>query len=146
MKFDRLGLSPDPHNLRGAMKTEPDRSGSTLTAGSGLRLGVAGFRHADLFNPHRLRDLTEIFEREVERADPELMVAWRAYGSSPDSTPPKQVSDLLVRMGPHLSRFVARLFGVVEELQRIRTATRNEDPIFRFKVDFLRRRAQITVQ
>ncbi|HMC83523.1 MAG TPA: pyridine nucleotide-disulfide oxidoreductase, partial [Candidatus Polarisedimenticolia bacterium] len=128
------------------MKTEPDRSGSTLTAGSGLRLGVAGFRHADLFNPHRLRDLTEIFEREVERADPELMVAWRAYGSSPDSTPPKQVSDLLVRMGPHLSRFVARLFGVVEELQRIRTATRNEDPIFRFKVDFLRRRAQKNVQ
>ena len=55
------------------MKTEPDRSGSTLTAGSGLRLGVAGFRHADLFNPHRLRDLTEIFEREVERAEHERL-------------------------------------------------------------------------
>ncbi|HEV8374688.1 MAG TPA: FAD-dependent oxidoreductase, partial [Candidatus Polarisedimenticolia bacterium] len=127
------------------MKTEPGRSGSTLAAGSGLLLGIPGFQFLDLFDPLRLRDLTEVFHQEVERSDADLMQSWRAYVAAPDSVPPRQVSDLLVRMGPHLSRFVTRLFGIDEEIQRIRTATRQEDPIFRFKVDFLRRRVQKNV-
>jgi NADPH-dependent glutamate synthase beta subunit-like oxidoreductase/NAD(P)H-flavin reductase len=127
------------------MKTEPGRSGSTLAAGSDLRLGFPEFQFLDLFDPLRLRDLTGLFHREVERSDGDLMQSWRGYSTSPDSLSPRQVSDLLVRMAPHLGQFLVRLFGIEEEAQRIRTATRQEDPIFRFKVDFLRRRVQKNV-
>src|SRR5580765_5532413 len=98
------------------MSTEPSRSGPAPAAGSDLQLGIPGFQYADLYDPDRLRDLAELFHREVEAADPGLMAAWRAYASAPDSTPPRQVSDLLVRMGPHASRFLARLFNVQKEL------------------------------
>ncbi|MCI0410763.1 MAG: hypothetical protein L0191_19750, partial [Acidobacteria bacterium] len=127
------------------MKTEPGPSGSTQAAGSDLHLGIPGLQFADLHDPERLRELTTSFEKEVELADPALFLAWHEYGAAPDTTPPKRVSDLLVRMGPYLSRFVARLFGIEESLRSLRLATRNEDPINRFKVEFLRRRVQKNV-
>ena len=128
------------------MKTEPGRSGSALAAGSDLRLGIPGFQYADLHDPDRLRELTEVFFREVEKSEPVLRSAWRTYQARPDSTPAREVSELLVRMGPHLSRFLARLFGLQEERDRILQATLADDPIFRFKVDFVRRRVQRKVQ
>src|SRR5262245_239388 len=131
--------------MKGAMKTEPGPSGSTQAVGSDLRLGITGLSYADLHDPDRLGELTESFENELELADRELFIAWREYEAAPDATPAKRVSDLLVRMGPHLSGFIGRLFGVEESLKNLRTATRNEDPIFRFKVDFLRRRVQKNV-
>ena len=127
------------------MTTEPGWPESTQAAGRNLRLGISGLQYSDLHDPERLRQLTELFEAEVELADRDLMVAWRGYCAAPDTTPPKRVSDLLVRMSPHLSRFVAKLFGVEDSLKRLRLATRDEDPIFRFKVDFLRRRVQKNV-
>ena len=140
-----LNLMKDPSPMKAAMKTEPDWSDSTQAAGPGLRLGISGLQYSDLHDPARLRELTERFEAEVELADRDLMTAWRGYCAAPDTTPPKRISDLLVHMGPHLSRFVAKLFGVEDSLKRLRMATRDEDPIFRFKVDFLRRRVQKNV-
>jgi len=131
--------------MNGAMKSEPGGSGSPRAAGSEIQLGFPGLRYADLHDPDRLRELAELFDREVEKADRDLMAAWREYRSAPDTTPPKRVSDLLVRMGPHLSRFLAKLFCIEASLSTLRVATRNEDPIFRFKVDFLRRRVQKNV-
>jgi NADPH-dependent glutamate synthase beta subunit-like oxidoreductase/NAD(P)H-flavin reductase len=128
--------------MKGAMKTEPGRSGSTVAAGSPLRLGIPGFQYSDLHDPEGLQRLTQTFESEVEASDPALMVAWREYRSAPQSTPPKKISDLLVRMSPLVSRFVARLFGVEDALRRILDATQREEALFRFKVDFLRRRVQ----
>ena len=124
------------------MQTEPGRSGSTLAAGSVPRLGIPGFQFNDLFRTDRLRDLTQRFEQGVETADPVLVQEWRAYAAAPDATPPKKISDLLVRMAPHLSAFLGRLFGVEVAQRGLRSATREQDPIFRFKVDFLRRRVQ----
>jgi NADPH-dependent glutamate synthase beta subunit-like oxidoreductase/NAD(P)H-flavin reductase len=131
--------------MKEVMKTEPGRPGSAQAAGTDLHLGIPGLKFSDLFDPAKLRELTDTFEREVDAADRNLMTAWRAYREAPDAAAPKQVSDLLVRMSPHLSRFVARLFGAEEALQSLREATRNEDPVFRFKVEILRRRVQRNV-
>jgi hypothetical protein len=127
------------------MKTQPGGLCPAPAAGPDLQPEIPGFQYADLHDPGRLRDLGGVFFREVEAADPALLSSWRAYESAPDSTPPRQASGLLVRMAPHLSRFLARLFGVQEEMARILAATRGKDPIFRFKVDFLRRRVQRNV-
>jgi len=126
--------------------TEPSRSGPALAAGSDLHLGIPGYCYADLYDSGRLRELTDLFYGDVKTSDPGLMSAWDHYRSAPDSLHAKVVSELLVRMGPHLSRFLARLFKVEKEAAKILAATRAEDPVFRFKVDFLRRRVQRNIQ
>ena len=62
---------------------------------------------------------------------------------APDAPrPPVALSDLLIAMAPHVSRFLTRLFDVGGAgHRRSRDATRAQDDLFRFKVDFVRRRA-----
>ena len=52
-----------------------------------------------------------LVRQEVAAADPVLWDAWSAYAAQPDAPPPPvEVSDLIVRMAPHVSGFIARLF------------------------------------
>jgi len=106
-----------------------------------LPLGIDGFRYADLHVPARLRDLHEVFAREAAAADPVLWAEWSAYALAPD-TPraAAALSDLIVRMAPHVSRFLARLFRVERAEADAVEATRALDTLFRFKADFVRRR------
>ena len=48
-----------------------------------LRLGVAGFTYRDLYKPHRLRELLDIFEAEVAGKNPELFSKWDEYRRNP---------------------------------------------------------------
>jgi len=106
-----------------------------------LQLGVAGFSYSDLYEPDRLRALHQRFDDEVRSEAPEFWARWDAYRRAPDEPrPPAALSALLVEMGARVGRFVGRLFGVEAELSAIREETRRQDPLFRFKVDFLRRR------
>ena len=56
------------------------------------------------------------------------------------------MSDLIVRMAPHVSRFVSRLFRIDEATAGAVAGTRALDALFRFKVDFVRRRVLPTVK
>ena len=110
-------------------------------APAGLRLGVDGFSYPDLCQPDRLRALHDRFDDEVRQAAPAFWARWDDYRRSPDAArPATETSALLVEMAAHVSAFVARLFGVESELAAIREDTRRQDPLFRFKVDFVRRR------
>jgi hypothetical protein len=78
-----------------------------------MPLGIAGFSYADLYAPSRLRDLYDAFCARVAADDPALWGQWDAYRAAPETVPsPIERSDLLVRMAPHLSRFVTALFAV----------------------------------
>ena len=105
-------------------------------------MGIAGFSYADLHRPERLRDLYETFCIRVEAQEPELWSAWDAYRQAPDAPrSPIERSDLIVRMAPHVSRFVASLFHVDDAWAGIAASTLELDALFRFKVDFVRKRA-----
>jgi NADPH-dependent glutamate synthase beta subunit-like oxidoreductase/NAD(P)H-flavin reductase len=105
-------------------------------------LGVPGYSFADLHEPERLSSLYERFCEEVQSADPSLWRKWDAYRQAPDAPrPPLVLSNLLVAMAPHVSRFVKRLFDVDAPGAAITASTRAQDDLFRFKVDFVRRRA-----
>ena len=105
-------------------------------------LGLSGFTYADLHRPERLRDLYERFCEEVAAVDPGFWPEWDAYRRAPDAArTPTEVSSLLVRMAPHVSRFLTRLFGDGPEADRLRAETAALDQLFHFKVDFVRRRA-----
>src|SRR2546423_10794655 len=105
-------------------------------------LGVPGYSYADLHDPERLSSLYERFCEQVEADDAPLWREWKAYREAPDAPrPPIALSNLIIAMAAHVSRFVARLFDVDRPLESIAHATRAQDDLFRFKVDFVRRRA-----
>jgi len=111
-------------------------------AAASIDLGVSGYTFADLHDPERLASLYERFCEEVEAADPAFWAKWDAYRKAPDGPrTPLEVSNLLVDMAPYVSRFLTRLFQVQSDLDALRRATTAQDDLFRFKIDFVRRRA-----
>src|SRR5689334_802529 len=105
-------------------------------------LGIPGYSYTDLHDPERLSSLYERFCEQVNADNPELWREWDAYRRDPDAPrPPIALSHLLIAMAPHVSRFIARLFDVDRPLTAIVRATEEQDALFRFKVDFVRRRA-----
>src|SRR2546425_5897191 len=104
-------------------------------------LGVPGYSFADLHEPERLSSLYERFCEEVQASDPALWREWDAYRQAPGAPrPPIALSNLLIAMAPHVSRFVKRLFDVDAPAAAVAAATHAQDDLFRFKVDFVRRR------
>ena len=104
-------------------------------------LGIPGFSFADLHQPARLGDLYRRFAGEVQASEPELWAQWEQYRSVPESLGAVARGNLVVAMAPHLSRFVTRLFSVGSDADALVAATRAYDALFRFKIDFVRRRA-----
>jgi hypothetical protein len=105
-------------------------------------LGIEGFTYGDLYRPERLRALAEAFYAEVESSDASLHARLAEYvgarGENLKGT--RAESELLIEAAPHLSRFVARLFGVEPERERLAESIRAQDPVFQFK-QFVQRRA-----
>ena len=127
----------------GGKRTHPSTtlSDSQRTATSTTVLGVPGYTFGDLHDPERLASLYERFCEEVGAADPELWHEWQAYRSVPDAPPPPIVlSNLLVTMASHVSRFVAQLFNIQPSVDTLTAITHNQHDLFRFKVNFVRRR------
>ncbi len=106
-----------------------------------LRLGLAGFSYPDLYKSERLKDLLDTFDCEVAAANPELFSAWDDYRNYPEKnrTAP-EIAALFVGMAAHVSQFLTKLFGIEQEVDALASATSDQDPVFRFKVDFVRRR------
>ncbi len=113
----------------------------SATPASRQPLGLPEFTFADLHLPARLADLHARFAAEVRAVEPELWARWEAHGAAPTALGPVDRSALIVALAPYVSRFVARLFAVGEAADALAAATRAYDDLFRFKVDFVRRRA-----
>jgi NADPH-dependent glutamate synthase beta subunit-like oxidoreductase/NAD(P)H-flavin reductase len=112
------------------------------TATSQMPMGIAGFTYGDLHEAERLASLYEHFCEDVQAADPAFWAEWDAYRAAPEAPrPPIVTSSLITRMAPYVSRFVTRLFDVEAAASLLRTATRDQDELFRFKIDFVRKRA-----
>lgn len=106
--------------------------------GEDFELGVAGFRFSDLYDPWRLRDLHRAFWLEAEQAAPGLSARFQRHAAG-ELSPPDQ-SELLIEVAAILSGFLAKLFRVEAEAGVIRRSTVGQQPVFRFKQDFLRTR------
>ena len=107
-----------------------------------MALGIPGFAYADLHQPSRLRDLYDLFCARVAADDPGLWQRWDAYRQAPDAVAsPIERSELIVRMAPHLTRFLVALFRVDAAAAEIVAGTHRLDALFRFKIDFVRKRA-----
>ncbi len=108
---------------------------------SNTPLGIGGFTFADLHQPARLRELYGRFVEQVKALEPELWAQWQHYREVPESLGPVARGNIVVAMAPHVSRFISALFGVGDDAAALVAATRAYDVLFRFKIDFVRRRA-----
>jgi NADPH-dependent glutamate synthase beta subunit-like oxidoreductase/NAD(P)H-flavin reductase len=108
---------------------------------SNTPLGISGFTFADLHQPARLRDLYGHFAGQVKAIEPELWSQWQQYREVPEALGAVARGNLVVAMAPHVSRFISALFGVGPDASALVSATRAYDVLFRFKIDFVRRRA-----
>jgi NADPH-dependent glutamate synthase beta subunit-like oxidoreductase/NAD(P)H-flavin reductase len=104
-------------------------------------LGVAGFRYQDLHREDRLAALDRTFTDELAAESPELAQRLSAWRADPKSFDPLSRSRLLVEAARPLSRFLARLFSIEKEWRAQAADSGPEAVLFRFRRDFLQRRA-----
>jgi NADPH-dependent glutamate synthase beta subunit-like oxidoreductase/NAD(P)H-flavin reductase len=100
-----------------------------------------GLTFADLRNPATLEQLDARFLAQLHQHDPaayERLVARRAGAE----LTPIEVSTLLLAAGPVLEDFIAELFDIRADIERLRTQTLAHDPVFAFKKLFVLRRAR----
>ena len=104
-----------------------------------LTLGISGFQYEDLHEPEGLKRLHDTFVAELAAGHADLYSEYRDYRASlGEGMAPTAVSDLLVRLAPHVGEFVARLFGVGAARERQREAVRRElDTVFRFRTEIV---------
>ncbi|MDD5319270.1 MAG: pyridine nucleotide-disulfide oxidoreductase [Methylococcales bacterium] len=100
-----------------------------------LTLGITDFTYADLYDANRLKDLLDVFDASVKYHDAGLYEQFASYRHSQgEGLKPEEISDLLVRMGPYVGQFVAKLFNVTEQLQAQGVKIKDEiDTIFTYK-------------
>lgn len=98
-------------------------------------LGISGFTYPDLYNAARLKDLLDVFDASVKKHDVELYNQFEAYRQNQGiGLEPEAISDLLVKMGPYVGQFVARLFSVSEQHQIQSLKIKDEfDSVFTYK-------------
>ena len=106
-----------------------------------LPLGVAGFAYQDLYDPAKLHELYDEFDRWFSAESPEHHGRFAAYREClGEGMTPLARSEALLSAAPYVGRFVGKLFGVEHELQAVREMVRRNDPLWRFKKDFVKKR------
>ena len=100
-----------------------------------MKLGIEDFTYADLYRPQRLVDLLESFDAVLKESDPALYAEYLVYRDNKGKgMAPQSISDLLVRLAPHVGGFIARLFHVEDERKTRMAAIQEEvDILFTFR-------------
>ena len=107
-----------------------------------LTLGIADFTFADLFDPARLTALNTEFDRWFEAKGPGAFATFAKYRACRGVGMHKvEVSAALLAAAPYVSAFLARLFNVESEVAAFGADVRERDPLWRFKREFVRKRA-----
>ena len=111
------------------------------TASPTMPLGVAGFTYADLYDPARLSGLLDEFDRWFAARAPDHHALFAAYRAclGQGMTDLAQ-SEALLLAAPYVGRFLGKLFGIEAELEHFRTMVRRDDPLWRFRKDFAKKR------
>ncbi|MBM4166877.1 MAG: pyridine nucleotide-disulfide oxidoreductase [Ignavibacteria bacterium] len=112
-----------------------------------LQLTIPNFSYQDLYNSEKLSELTHVFYSEVQKENPKLFQRFDAYRlSNGHSISETEISSLLVEMASYVNDFVARLFGIENEIRAIKKSILREQIIFQFKKEFFVRRTLKKIQ
>jgi NADPH-dependent glutamate synthase beta subunit-like oxidoreductase/NAD(P)H-flavin reductase len=103
-------------------------------------LGIEGFTYPDLYDPIRLKTLSEHFFKAVEMNDPALGRQYAEYRNG-NAISPIDESNLIVKLAQHLDRFIAKLFQIEPSVKADRIKVDAIKPIFQFKKNFVIKQA-----
>src|SRR6185436_5369496 len=103
-------------------------------------------RFEDLYERQGLEELDARFLarlREADAAAADRLIAARA---DPTSLAVRDEAEMLIAIAPHLDRFIAELFGIVEEWEDLVDGHHRLAPLFRVKRKFVQRRAMLKIK
>ena len=113
------------------------------TSQTALVLGIPGFVYADLFSPHGLRRLHDIWRREL---DPVLSQKYAAYQAGAAFSP-TELSALLCELAATMTPFLTRLFpDIAKPCEAFVQQAEIDAALFREKTDASKRRANKQTQ
>jgi hypothetical protein len=113
----------------------PDAPDTTVT------LGIEGFTYADLHDAERLGELYGVFDRWFAGESPEHYARFAAYRACKgEGMTGLAKSEALLAAAPYVGAFVGRLFRIEHELEGFRHVVRRNDPLWRFRKDFAKKR------
>ncbi|MBX3663920.1 MAG: FAD-dependent oxidoreductase [Burkholderiales bacterium] len=101
----------------------------------------SGFSFADLYARDGLLRIDRSFLERVAGSDSELHARLQTARSSPGSLAPKDESELLLALAPHLDGFIAELFGIADEVRALSARHDSLAPLYRVKRLFVQRKA-----
>ncbi len=107
-----------------------------------LKLGLSGLTYEDLFEVDGLKKLDAAFLERLDKSDSSQKKGLLVYRQGLKELSDQEVSELLIGCGRVLEEFVAELFGVQKQLEKLRKDTVASDPVFEFKKFFVMRRAR----
>ncbi len=107
-----------------------------------MHLHIAPFTFSDLFNPHALKKLSDVFDHTLEQCDASLFARFNAYRTEAVVLSDLEESRLLVEVGAHVGSFVARLFGVEKEAQVLFNTVAQEKTLFAFQDEYIHKRVR----
>lgn len=105
----------------------------------GLKVNGKSFTWRELHEPEGLKSLFACFLQGLESRDATLCHIYREYLNDKGVSPVEE-SEIIVKLAPHVSRFLVELFGIQKEFARLREGDLTLHPVFIFKKDFVQRR------
>ncbi|MBI4191718.1 MAG: FAD-dependent oxidoreductase [Betaproteobacteria bacterium] len=100
-----------------------------------------GLSFPDLYNRDGLLRLDAAFARALEQSDSALSQRLLAARAAPDLLAAEQESELLIALAPHVDDFIAGLFGITPEVQRLSARHNELAPLYSCKRLFVQRKA-----
>jgi len=105
-----------------------------------------GARFADLYDTEGLARLDARFLDFLDAADAGLHERLLAARASQEGLATKAEAELLIAVAPILEDFVAELFGIAADLDRLVARHTELEPLFRVKRKFVQRRAMLKIK
>ncbi len=105
-----------------------------------LQLGFDGFTFADLYRPAGLERLHRRFLDTLAAADAPLAAQYARWSKGDERLSEPKESELLIAIAAHVSRFVAKLFHLENELASLGRTVTGELALMEFKREFVTRR------
>ncbi len=111
----------------------------SMATGWNFPLGIEGFRYADLNRVRRLMALFGVFRDDLRSADPTLAERYEKSYAAYCHGEGQEDTALLIEVGKHLDRFLARLFHIETEVADLNRRTTDDRTVYEFKKRFLDR-------
>jgi NADPH-dependent glutamate synthase beta subunit-like oxidoreductase/NAD(P)H-flavin reductase len=105
-----------------------------------LQLGF-GLDFPALYRHDGLVEVDRAFDEFLRAADAALRDRMHAGRAAPETLSAKDESALILDLAPHLEQFIARLFGIGDEVGALKRRHDEQSPLFSVKRQFVQRRA-----